>query len=278
MRLGIFAKTFAGTSPGPVLRQAVAAGYEAVHYNMACSGLSSLPIHVPNAVADAVAAASAETGVNIVAVSATYNMVHPDLAVRERGRLAFEAIAAQAARMGTRVLTLCTGSRDPTDQWRHHPDNDRTSTWSELLLEFGILVPLAEKYDVVLGVEPELANVVNSAGKARALIDTFRSDRIKIVLDAANLFARQGPCPVAETIAEAIRLLGDSIVLAHAKDRDSDGAFTTVGSGVIDFHRYVSDLRAAGFEGTMVVHGLTASAAADVSRYLRAAMSQGGTT
>ena len=42
MRLGIFAKTFPGSAPSPVLRQARAAGFAAVQYNMACSGLPSM--------------------------------------------------------------------------------------------------------------------------------------------------------------------------------------------------------------------------------------------
>jgi len=43
MQLGIFAKTFPGTTPGEVLAAARDAGYATVQYNMACSGLPSLP-------------------------------------------------------------------------------------------------------------------------------------------------------------------------------------------------------------------------------------------
>jgi len=43
MKLGIFAKTFDGSTPIQVLRAARDAGYDAVQYNMACSGLAPLP-------------------------------------------------------------------------------------------------------------------------------------------------------------------------------------------------------------------------------------------
>jgi sugar phosphate isomerase/epimerase len=269
MRIGIFAKTFEGAEPDAVLRQAAAAGYAAVQYNMACSGIGALPTEIPDRAAVAVAEAAKANGVAIAAVSATYNMLHPDLAQREQGRAAFAAIAAKARTMGTDLVTLCTGSRDGADQWRHHPDNDSEAAWDEMLREFRILLPIAARHDVILGVEPELANAVSSAPKARRLLDTLRSDRVQIVLDPANLFETEAARPSAEIIAEATRLLAGSIALAHAKDRKPDGSFATAGTGVVDFARYVAGLRAGGFTGTLVTHGLAAAEAPGVARFLR---------
>jgi sugar phosphate isomerase/epimerase len=79
MKIGIFAKTFPENTPLAVLSSAQRAGYECVQYNMACSGLSSLPTAISEEIADAVQVASEETGVAIAAVSATYNMIHPGL-------------------------------------------------------------------------------------------------------------------------------------------------------------------------------------------------------
>jgi sugar phosphate isomerase/epimerase len=269
MRLGIFAKTFDGIDPRDVLRQAAEAGYAAVQYNMACSGLGPLPVAISDAAAAAVAAAARETGVDVAAVSATYNMLHPDMAAREQGRAAFATIAAQARTMGTDLITLCTGSRDAKDQWRHHPDNDTDASWSEMLREFDILLPIAERHDVVLGVEPELATAVSSAIKARKLLDTYRSARIRIVFDPANLFETEAERPSRTVIADAVALLGDSIALAHAKDRRADGGFATAGQGIIDFAAYITGLRAAGFCGTVVTHGLAAHEAPQVARFLK---------
>lgn len=35
--------------------------------------------------------------------------------------------------MGTSVVTLCTGTRDPEDMWRWHPENTSSQAWDELL-------------------------------------------------------------------------------------------------------------------------------------------------
>ena len=78
MRVGIFAKTFPGADPRTVLAAVAAAGFPAAQYNLACSGLASLPDAIPAEVPAAVRAASAACGVEVVAVSGTFNMIHPD--------------------------------------------------------------------------------------------------------------------------------------------------------------------------------------------------------
>ena len=43
MQVGVFAKTFEGNHPATVLAAIRDAGFSTVQYNMACSGLGSLP-------------------------------------------------------------------------------------------------------------------------------------------------------------------------------------------------------------------------------------------
>jgi sugar phosphate isomerase/epimerase len=272
MKIGIFAKTFAGHGAREVLSAAGRAGYDCVQYNMACSGLAALPGAIDAATAGAVRDASRETSVAIAAISATYNMIHPDLAVREAGRASFAAIAERAREMGTGLLTVCTGSRDPHDQWRHHPDNSAPEAWRAMCEEFQHLLAVAERCDVAIGVEPELANVVSSAQRAREILDALQSKRVKIVIDAANLFEIEAPQRRRSIIEHAVELLGDSIALAHAKDRLGDGAFASAGTGVIDFPHYFAALRRVGFDGAIVTHGLTADEAPAVAQFLRRAL------
>jgi sugar phosphate isomerase/epimerase len=269
MQLGIFAKTFAGTAPGAVLLAARHAGYQTVQYNMACSGLSSLPLAISEETASAVHSAAMDASVAIAAVSATYNMIHPSLREREKGRQSFKAIAAAAPTMGTRVLTLCTGSRDPEDQWRYHPDNSSAAAWEELCKEFEFVLPIADEYDVLLGVEPELANVINSSERARELLDTFKCGRVKVILDAANLFEIADNAEQRYLIEHAVDLLGDSIVMVHAKDRLADGRFAAAGTGVLDYRYYLTVLHRSGFRGSLVTHGLVSAEAERVAAFLK---------
>jgi sugar phosphate isomerase/epimerase len=269
MRIGVFAKTFPGSEPAGVLAQAATAGFEGVQYNMACSGLAAMPDEISDAVTRAVAEAAVKTGQQIFAVSGTYNMIHPNPAVRRAGERRLEVIAAACRKIGTSLVTLCTGTRDAEDQWRHHPDNGSAEAWRDLLSSFEVAIAIASRHDVQLGIEPELANVVNSAEAARRLINEMKSDRLRIVLDPANLAEEAEDSKRRRIIAQAVDVLGDRIAMAHAKDRAADGRVATAGKGVVDFRHFLAALNAAGFDGPLVAHGFDAAEAAGVSAFLR---------
>jgi sugar phosphate isomerase/epimerase len=276
MRLGIFAKTFAGAQPGVVLSAVAAAGYETAQYNMACSGLDAMPEEAPPDAVETIRAAAAKTGVKLVALSGTYNMIHPDPEARALGHRRLDVIAETAARLAIPLVTLCTGSRDPHDQWRAHRDNDAADAWSDLVASMATAVEIAERHGVDLGIEPELANVMNSAKKARRLIDEMGSARLKIVLDPANLFEVAALPEQRRIVAEAVDLLGSRIVMGHAKDRTAAGDFCAAGQGVLDYPHYLGCLARAGFDGPLVTHGLAAADAPGVARFLRQSLASAG--
>ena len=268
MRLGIFAKTFAGDDPATVLAAAGQAGYACVQYNLACSGLPAMPDAIPATAMADLTRASATQGVAIAAISGTYNMIHPDMAQRQIGLVRLGKVIDAAAVAGIAMVTLCTGTRDAADQWRCHPDNATPEAWRDLLAEMAKAAAMAEARGVLLGIEPELANVVSTAALARRLIDTLQSPALRVVLDPANLFETASLPDQRDLLARSIDLLADRIAMAHAKDRDAMGGFATAGQGVVDFPHFLRRLRAAGFDGDLVTHGLTASEAPAVATFL----------
>lgn len=276
LQLGIFAKTFPGADPQTVLAAVRAAGFTATQYNLACSGLAAMPDAISADVAQAVTTAAQAQGVAVTAVSGTYNMIHPDPAVRAAGHARLATLAAACAGLGTRVITLCTGTRDAQDQWREHPDNTTPAAWRDLLASMETAIAIADQHDVWLGIEPELANVVSSAQRARDLIDQLGSPRLRIVLDPANLFEVATLEEQRRTVSAAIELLADRIVMGHAKDRHADGRFATAGTGVLDYPHYLAALQGAGFSGPLIAHGLGADEAAGVAVFLRRAMAAAG--
>jgi sugar phosphate isomerase/epimerase len=56
---------------------------------------------------------------------------------------------------------------------------------------------------------------------------------------------------------EAFDLLGEYIVLAHAKDRGPDDTFRAAGSGILDYNQYLRHLEAATVEVPLIIHGLS---------------------
>ena len=136
---------------------------------------------------------------------------------------------------------------------------------------------IADKFDLVLGVEPETGNVVSSAQHARRLLDELRSPRLKIVIDPANLF-HPGDLPrMDEILDEAFDLLGRDIAMAHAKELSADGhaGSLPLGSGVLDWPRYLSLLKAAEFKGPLIMHGFEEQDAAASVKFLRGCLPDG---
>jgi sugar phosphate isomerase/epimerase len=150
-----------------------------------------------------------------------------------------------------------------------HPGNTEPDAWRDLRESMDIALGFAEEHDVDLGVEPELANVIDSAVKARRLIDEVGSPRLKILLDPANLFETATPDQQRDIVWQAIDMLADRTVMGHAKDRTPSGQFTTAGKGILDYAHYVACLKHIDFKGTLVAHGLKASEAAEVAAFLR---------
>src|SRR5262245_47051109 len=124
MQLGIFAKTFVRPTLAQTLDAVSVHGLYVTQFNLACAGLPSMPDHVDPDVASTICAEFMARKLTMAAVSGTFNMIHPDPAKRRDGMQRLRVLAAACASLGTSIITLCTGTRDPDNMWRRHPDND----------------------------------------------------------------------------------------------------------------------------------------------------------
>ncbi|RWK54735.1 MAG: sugar phosphate isomerase/epimerase [Mesorhizobium sp.] len=269
MQIGVFAKTFPGSEPAGVLAAVRDAGFAVTQFNLACAGLPSMPDAVPEDAIHTIAAASNACGVALVALSGTYNMTHPDRAMRDDGLRRLGVVIKAAASLSVPLVTLCTGTRNADDQWAYHADNADPSAWADMASEMEKALDLAERHGVDLGIEPEQANIVTSAGDAMRLIAEMESKRLRIVLDPANLFEQASPAEARAIVAAAVERTAGHVAMAHAKDRFADGRFATAGRGVVDFADFVARLKASGFDGPLVTHGLSAEEAPSVARFLK---------
>lgn len=251
MILGIFSRTFARPCLEGVLDAVQAHGLHAVQFNMASAGLSPLPVEIDLDLAVRIRDAFALRDLEMVAISGTFNMIHPDLRQREEGLRRLEVLAAACHSMATSTITLCTGTRDPADKWRGHPGNALPDAWHDLRAVMERALAIAEEHDLWLAIEPEQANVVASAADARHLLDEMRSPRLKVILDPVNLHKGSDPSQVRALLDEAAVLLGPDLVAAHAKELYPGGAGWRV-----DYAHYVGMLRSAGFRGPLLLHNL----------------------
>lgn len=274
MRLGMMAATFTRPTLEATLDAIVASSVHSVQFDLACAGLPTLPDQIEPVHCAAIRDAFAVRGLTMEALSGTFNMIHPDPVERARGVRRLRVLLEACAALGSGVVTLCTGTRDPDNMWRRHPDNARPEAWRDLLASMREAARGAEEAAVTLAIEPEVANVVDSAHKARRLLDEIGSPRLKVVLDGANIF-HQGELPhMQELLEEACTLLGPDIVLAHAKDLDHDGeaGHLAAGRGVLDYPLYLALLQRSGFAGALILHGLAETEVAACLAFVRTAL------
>jgi len=279
LELGIFAKTFRRSSIDQVFDAIAAHGLTCTQWNWACvSGFTSLPERVPIETIRAVARAAASSGVRICAVSTTFNLIQPAALAAGLSRL--PALAEAAVGVDCDLLTLCTGTRHPTDMWSYHPENQSPETWHEMIDALRQVIRLAGRYGLRTAIEPEAENVVCDARAAERVFQELSSDAesLSIILDAANLYRPPAdPRIHYGIIDDAVARLGTHISLAHAKDiadphrtemvRDQCGHYTHVaaGTGILPYPHYLAALAkmpAAGAAASnrrrlpLVLHGL----------------------
>jgi sugar phosphate isomerase/epimerase len=257
MDLGIFSKTFARPSIDVTFAAVAGYGLRSVQFNMAAAGLNAMPDDIPPDVPDLVRRAATDRGIEIAALSGTFNMAHPDPLVREQGIARLRVLAAACRPMGTSIMTLCTGTRHRDNMWHRHPENDSRDAWRDLVATLEPALAIAEEHDLTLAVEPEPGNVVNSAARGRRLLQELQSPRLRIIVDPANIVATDRARAPETVLSDAFDLLGEHLAVAHAKDIALDGEFCAAGKGIVPWEHYIALLRGANFSGPLIIHGLT---------------------
>ena len=262
VRLGVMTKVYPRESIEAVAAAIAADSLTTVQFNFESAGLDSLPEVVDPALCRRIREAFTARGIEISAVSGTFNAIHPDVEYRRECIRRVGSIAAHCADLGTRVITLCTGTRNPESMWRHHPDNSTPEAWDEMRATMRQLVALAEPHGVTLAFEPEVVNVIDTAEKAERLILEVGSPYLRVVMDPANYFHAHMLPHMHEVLEDAFARVGRHIALAHAKDvrlpypGDDECVRPAAGTGVLDYSLYLRLLRASGYNGGLIMHSL----------------------
>lgn len=271
MHIGIFSRTYSRPDLEGVLDAIATHGVSHVHFNLRSAGVAALPDAIGADLCERIRGAFQARGMVMTSISGTFNAIHPDLAQRELDTVRACHLIERCRQMGTSLVTLCTGSRDPVDMWLRHADNDAPEAWADLLQTLSRLVPVAQANDVILGIEPETNNVVDSAAKARRLLNELGSPHLRIVFDGANLFDNPNAPGMGGVLTEAFDLLAPDIVMVHAKDLADPPAKPSqaAGKGNLDWETYCRLLKAYSYKGPVVLHNLSESEVEESVAFVR---------
>ncbi len=96
------------------------------------------------------------------------------------------------------------------------------------------LLPVAEKYNVNIGIEPVWLHTVCSVDRMKQVLDYFKSDNLRVIFDPVNLINDENHMSQKDIIYQAFSCFGDKISTLHLKDYTySSGVkqLTPVGNG-----------------------------------------------
>jgi sugar phosphate isomerase/epimerase len=257
MELGAFTKVFPRPTLAETLDACRDAGVRSVQFNYSCAGLESMPEALDQDAVIDIADALMDRGISVAALSGTFNMAHPDVEVRRTGVARLAVLASTCKLLGTNLITICTGTRDPDDMWREHPGNTTEDAWADMFTSVRAGLDAVKQFGVRLAFEPEPGNVVRTARDGLRLIEEVGDPALGVVFDPANILAGIPGVDPVSGIREAIELVGYRVMLAHGKDLGSDGQPCAAGTGIVPWGEVVRGLIFAGYGGPLVCHGLT---------------------
>lgn len=274
MEIGIFSRTYENMPLEAVFREMDRQGIHHTQFNLSSAGMATLPESIDEEKLLMVRKLAREYGITLDALSGTFNMIDPDVDARTRGCRQFATQCRIARLLEIPIVTLCTGSRHPTNKWAWHEDNLTEAAWSDLMRSTEEILRYAEDNHIILAVETEASNIICTPEKARRYLDDVGSPNLKIIMDGANLFRPEQVPRMGSILEEAFDALGKDIVLAHAKDFSlgRDIAFVAAGEGELDFPLYIRLLKQCGYDGPLVLHGLAQSQIEKSAAFLKRAM------
>lgn len=172
-----------------------------------------------------------ESGIDVSALGVFTNLIEPDDEIREKNFAYYRRHMELAAKNGIPFLPSECGFIKDSRGVLSHLYESRFDRLKDSLIR---LCEYAKEYDVYLALECCVLDVVPSAKRAADLWEQIGSDRLKFLLDPANLIANSSE-------EDMFYYLSDHVAYFHGKDRKVNDTYgRVVGDGDIMWSQFLS--------------------------------------
>ena len=199
--------------------------------------MSDAPVRLADpAFAEEIGGAFRENGLGCALLGCYLNLADPDEERRRQTQEIYYAHLRFAKAMGAELVGTETYA-NPSSPFA----KDCAVSEEAFRLFLDGLRPVArraEEEDVLLAVEPVWYHIISTPARAQRMLEEIRSDHLRIILDAVNLIGPHTAAKAEEIVEEAIRRLGDRVVLLHMKDyvlKDGKMDATACGTGSMNY-------------------------------------------
>ncbi|HTE18915.1 MAG TPA: sugar phosphate isomerase/epimerase family protein [Armatimonadota bacterium] len=147
------------------------------------------------------------------------SLVHPDAGIREAGVEALARVVRAAVVLGAGSVYVRPGSLNDAGPWTPHPLNHAPETRARLVESLRALVPHAEEAGIPLAIEGHVVSPLHTPAVVREVLDAVGSPMLRFNADPVNFIGTLDQAyDSGALLDELFDLLGDVIVMAHAKD------------------------------------------------------------
>lgn len=157
-----------------------------------------------------------ERNITVAILSCYINMIHPDLEKRENLLQRFEQYVQYASSFGAHIVATETGC--VLEEIQYAEANFTDEAFHEMLKVIQRLVSVAERFGIIVGIEPGLNHPLYSLEKVVDMLEYIPSKHLGIILDPTNLISVQSYPQQVELVQRAFELFGERIVAVHLKD------------------------------------------------------------
>ncbi|MCS2608646.1 sugar phosphate isomerase/epimerase family protein [Halomonas dongshanensis] len=174
--------------------------------------------------------------VRIAVLGCYVNIIHPDRQQRKQALSLFKEHLKYARDFGCSIVGTETGNVNAEIVYTE--ENFTESAFSEMVESVQELVQEAEKFGVIVGIEPGINHPLHSADKVRRLVEAVPSNNLQIIFDPVNLLTSDNYRDQQAILETAIHQWGDKVAVLHAKDfivEDGKLVFVPLGQGWLDY-------------------------------------------
>ncbi|NLB90123.1 MAG: sugar phosphate isomerase/epimerase [Clostridiales bacterium] len=154
--------------------------------------------------------------IDLAVLGCYLNLATPDQEELSQSLAMYEAHIRFLSQIGHGVVGTETGAINKA--YAYEPDNHSDRALSILIENLAKVVQVAEKFGVIVVIEPVSRHIVYDGKRARKVLDEIQSPNLRILLDPVNLLDFSNYSQREQIIEEAISLLHKEIDILHLKD------------------------------------------------------------
>lgn len=218
MQIGIRAHDAAGDTLEEAFNNIEKQGFVCAHLAMTKS-VKSFPVTnetMTPGLAMHVKRLAAKHSLDIAVLGNYKNLCDPDPAGLAKATQTYVSAIRFASILGAGVVGTETGAVN--SEYVYEPANRTEAALNTFITNLKPVVDTAEKFGVIVAIEPVVRHVVCSVERARKVLDAIHSPNLQIIFDPVNLLEPEDVPRQDEVIRKAFDLLGEEIAVIHCKD------------------------------------------------------------